>query len=178
MRLKQVYQEKVIPELQKELKTKNILAIPKLVKVSINIGLGEARSNPKFIESVKKEIAQISGQQPRVRRARKAIAGFKIRQGQDVALSVTLRSDKMYDFVEKLINLILPRIRDFRGLENSGFDQHGSYSLGFKDQIIFPEIKYDDVIYAHGLQVTIVTTAKTPSQAMTLLKVLGFPFKK
>lgn len=178
MKLKEKYNTKVLSELQKDLNINNCLAVPKLLKACINIGLGEAKGNSKIIDSIKEEISLICGQTPHLRKAKKAIAGFKIRAGQDVALSVTLRNQKMYDFIEKLINLVLPRIRDFRGLNNSSFDQHGNYSLGFKEQIIFPEIKFDDVSYTHGIQITINSSAKNPEQALKLLTLLGFPFKK
>ena len=175
--LKNLYKEKVVPTLIKDFGYKNIEEVPKVLKVSINRGLGESSRNTKELDLSIKEIVTVSGQQPTINKARKSIAGFKIRDGMPVGASVTLRREKMYAFLERLIHITLPRIRDFRGINPQGFDGRGNYNLGIKDQLIFPEISYDDVNQLDGLDISITTTAKTDEEAYSLLKGLGMPLK-
>ena len=175
--VKQVYKEKAVPALMNTFKYKNIEQVPKLVKISINRGLGENARNTKELQANLKEISSITGQQPIVNRAKKSIAGFKIRDGMNVGASVTLRKAKMYSFIERLVHIILPRIRDFRGISAESFDGRGNYTFGVKDQLIFPEISYDDVENLSGFDISIVTTAKTDEEAYYLLKSLGLPLK-
>jgi len=175
--LKALYREKIVPSMIKEFSYQNIEQVPKLVKVSINRGLGEASKNSKELENSLKEIATITGQQPTLNRARKSVAGFKIREDMPVGGSVTLRREQMYNFLTKLINIVLPRIRDFRGINPNGFDGRGNYNIGLTEQLMFPEISYDEVTQLHGFDVSIVTTAKTDEEAFALLKGLGMPFK-
>ena len=175
--LKAQYEKEVVPALQKKFEYKSSMQVPKLDKVVINIGLGDTRENPKALENAMKELAQITGQKPIVTKAKKSIAAFKIREGQDLGCKVTLRSDKMYDFVYKLFNVALPRVRDFRGVSPDSFDGRGNYSLGLKEQLIFPEIEYDKVDKLRGMDVIFVTTAKSDEEARELLKLLGMPFK-
>jgi large subunit ribosomal protein L5 len=175
--LKNLYKEKVVPTLIKDFGYKNIEEVPKLLKVSINRGLGESARNTKELDLSIKEIVMVSGQQPTINIARKSIAGFKIRDGMAVGASVTLRREKMYAFLERLIHITLPRIRDFRGINPQGFDGRGNYNLGLKDQLIFPEISYDDVNQLEGFDISITTTAKTDEEAYSLLKGLGMPLK-
>ena len=172
---KNLYKEKIIPSLMEEYGYKNVQLVPKLLKISINRGLGEEARSSKEMDANLKELAVIAGQQPTVNKARKSIAGFKIRDGMPVGLSVTLRNEKMYDFLARLIHIVLPRIRDFRGISPNGFDGRGNYSLGLKDQLIFPEISYDDVTQLRGFDITVVTTAKTDEEALALLKGFGMP---
>jgi large subunit ribosomal protein L5 len=175
--LKSLYREKIVPSLIKDFGYKNIEQVPKIVKISVNRGLGEASKNSKELEVSLEEIATITGQRPVINKARKSVAGFKIRDGMPVGGSVTLRKDQMYTFLTKLINIVLPRIRDFRGINPNGFDGRGNYNLGIKEQLIFPEIYYDDVTEIRGLDISIVTTAKTDKEAHFLLKGFGMPFK-
>ena len=175
--LKEQYEKEVVPALQKKFEYKSSMQVPKLDKVVINIGLGDTRENPKALESAMKELAQITGQKPIVTKAKKSIAAFKIREGQDLGCKVTLRRDKMYDFVYKLFNVALPRVRDFRGVSPDSFDGRGNYSLGLKEQLIFPEIEYDKVDKLRGMDIIFVTTAKNDEEARELLKLLGMPFK-
>ena len=175
--LKNLYKEKVVPTLIKDFGYKNIEEVPKILKVSINRGLGESSRNTKELELSIKEMITVSGQQPTINKARKSIAGFKIRDGMPVGASVTLRREKMYAFLERLIHITLPRIRDFRGIDPKGFDGRGNFNLGIKDQLIFPEISYDDVNQLDGLDISITTTAKTDEEAYSLLKGLGMPLK-
>lgn len=177
-RLKTTYQETIVPKLMEQFKYKNIHQVPKVVKVTINRGLGEASQNAKALESSVNELAIIAGQKPVVTRAKKAIAGFKIRQGMPVGVMVTLRSDRMYAFIERLIHLALPRIRDFRGISPKSFDGRGNYSLGVKEQLIFPEIDYDRIDQIRGLDISIVTTAQTDEEGRALLKEMGMPFRE
>nr|YP_009509328.1 ribosomal protein L5 [Gracilaria vermiculophylla]AXI96978.1 ribosomal protein L5 [Gracilaria vermiculophylla]QXU75182.1 ribosomal protein L5 [Gracilaria vermiculophylla] len=174
--LKILYNDKVCNDLQKQFSYKNIHEIPKLVKITINRGLGEAANNKQILEKNINEIAAITGQKPKITKSKKAIAGFKIRENIAIGLMVTLRKDKMYAFLNKLINLALPRIRDFRGISSKTFDGRGNYNLGLKEQIIFPEIKYDNVDKIRGLDITIVTTAKSDEESLALLKEFGMPF--
>ena len=176
MTLKHRYKEAIRPKLLKDLGLKNIHQVPKVVKVNINRGLGEAASNSKALEASLNEMATITGQKALVTRAKKAIAGFKIRQGMPIGCSVTLRGERMYSFLERFINLALPRIRDFRGVNPKSFDGRGNYTIGVKEQLIFPEISYDDVTQMRGLNISIVTTAKTDEEARALLNAFGMPF--
>ncbi|MBD2652286.1 MULTISPECIES: 50S ribosomal protein L5 [Synechocystis] len=176
-RLKTLYQETVLPKLKEEFGYKNIHQVPKLTKVTVNRGLGEASQNAKALESSLAELATITGQKPVVTRARKAIAGFKIREGMPVGVMVTLRSERMYAFLDRLINLALPRIRDFRGISPNSFDGRGNYSLGIREQLIFPEIDYDTIDQIRGMDVSIITSAQTDEEGRALLKALGMPFR-
>lgn len=176
-RLRDAYQEKVIPALMKEFGYKNVMQVPKLERIVLNVGMGEAIQNVKLLESAVTELGTITGQKPVVTRAKKAIAGFKLRQGLPIGAKVTLRSRRMYEFFDRLVTLALPRIRDFRGVSPKAFDGRGNYTLGVKEQLIFPEIKYDEVASIHGMDITIVTTAKTNDEGKALLKHLGMPFR-
>ena len=175
--LKTIYKETVVPKLMEQFKYENIHQVPKVVKVTVNRGLGEASQNAKALESSLSELALITGQRPVVTRAKKAIAGFKIRQGMPVGIMVTLRSDRMYSFLNRLVNLTLPRIRDFRGISPKSFDGRGNYTLGLREQLIFPEIEYDSIDQIRGMDITIVTTASTDEEGRALLKELGMPFR-
>lgn len=175
--LKTTYQETIVPKLMEQFKYSNIHQVPKVVKVTVNRGLGEASQNAKALEASLNEIARITGQKPVVTRAKKAIAGFKIRQGMPVGIMVTLRSERMYSFLERLINLSLPRIRDFRGVSPKSFDGRGNYTLGIREQLIFPEIEYDSIDQIRGLDISIVTTADTDEEGRALLKEMGMPFR-
>lgn len=175
--LKTKYQETIVPKLTERFEYKNIHQVPKLVKVTVNRGLGEASQNAKALESSLAEIAVITGQKPVVTRAKKSIAGFKLRQGMPVGIMVTLRSDRMYAFLERLINLALPRIRDFRGVSPNSFDGRGNYTLGVKEQLIFPEVEYDSIDRIRGLDISIVTSAQTDEEGRALLKEMGMPFR-
>ncbi|MBD0308228.1 50S ribosomal protein L5 [Microcoleus sp. OTE_8_concoct_300] len=176
-KLKVVYQEKIVPTLMDQFKYTNIHQVPKLVKVTVNRGLGEASQNAKALDSSINEIGIITGQKPVVTRAKKAIAGFKIRKGVPVGVMVTLRADRMYDFLDRLINLALPRIRDFRGISPKSFDGRGNYSLGLREQLIFPEIEYDSIDQIRGMDISIITTANTDEEGRALLKEMGMPFR-
>jgi len=176
-RLKTVYLETIVPKLKEQFGYTNIHQVPKVVKVTINRGLGEASQNAKALESSISELATITGQKPVVTRAKKAIAGFKLRQGMPVGVMVTLRSERMYAFLDRLIGLALPRIRDFRGISPKSFDGRGNYTLGIKEQLIFPEIKYDSIEQIRGMDVSIITTAKTDEEGRALLKEMGMPFR-
>jgi large subunit ribosomal protein L5 len=175
--LKTFYKQQIVPSLIKEFDYKNIEEVPKVLKVSINRGIGENSRSSKELAISLKELATITGQQPVINEARKSVAGFKIRDGMTVGASVTLRKDRMYAFLERLIHIVLPRIRDFRGVSPDGFDGRGNYNLGIKDQLIFPEISYDDVNQLEGFDVCIVTSAKTDEEAYGLLKQLGLPLR-
>ena len=177
--LKDKYFKEVVPALQKKFKYKRPMQVPRLEKVVINMGLGtETRENPKAIESAVQDLMTISGQKPVVTRARKSVANFKVRQGMHVGCKVTIRGNRMYDFVEKLFRIALPRVRDFRGISANSFDGRGNFSLGVREQLIFPEINYDKVDRVRGMDITIVTTAKTDEEAKELLDCLGMPFRK
>ncbi|WP_017296431.1 50S ribosomal protein L5 [Geminocystis herdmanii] len=176
-RLKTYYQETITPKLKEQFGYTNIHQVPKVSKIVINRGLGEASQNAKALESSLSELAVITGQKPVVTRAKKAIAGFKVRQGMPVGAMVTLRSDKMYAFLERLISLALPRIRDFRGVSPKSFDGRGNYSLGVKEQLIFPEISYDTIDQIRGFDISIITTANTDEEGRALLKEMGMPFR-
>ncbi|MGI6327513.1 MAG: 50S ribosomal protein L5 [Dethiobacteria bacterium] len=175
--LKEKYLTEVRPSLIEQFGYKNILEAPRLEKVVINMGIGEGKDNPKLLEAAVKELSLITGQKPVITRAKKSVASFKLREGMSVGCKVTLRGEKMYDFVNKLINVALPRVRDFRGISPKSFDGRGNYSFGLKEQIIFPEINYDEVEKMQGMDIIIVTTAKTDEEARELLKKLGMPFR-
>jgi len=176
--LKTFYYDKVVPKLMEQFQYQNIHQVPKLVKVTINRGLGEASQNAKALESSIEELSLITGQRPVVTRAKRAIAGFKIRQGMPVGVMVTLRSNRMYAFLNRLVNLALPRIRDFRGITSRSFDGRGNFTLGLREQLIFPEIDYDSIDQIRGMDITIVTTANTDEEGRALLKELGMPFRE
>jgi large subunit ribosomal protein L5 len=175
-RMKEQYKTEVAPQLIKEFRYGNALEVPRLEKVVVNVGLGEAIQNPHALDAAAKDIAAITGQKPIVKRAKKSIAAFRLRAGMAVGLTVTLRGERMYDFLDKLVNAGLPRIRDFRGVPPDSFDGRGNYSLGLKEQIMFPEIDYDKVDRIRGLQVIIVTTARTDEEGKRMLQLLGMPF--
>jgi len=177
-RLKEFYKEKVTPELQKELCLKSIMEVPRLEKITLNIGVGEAVNDKKTIEHVVKDLTAISGQKPIVTYARKSIAGFKIRDNWPIGCKVNLRREQMYEFLDRLIHISIPRVRDFRGLNPRSFDGNGNYSMGFDEQIIFPEIDYDKIDKLRGLDIAITTTAKNDEEAKALLEAFNFPFKK
>jgi large subunit ribosomal protein L5 len=176
-RLKTQYQETIVPKLMEQFQYTNIHQVPKVIKVTVNRGLGEAAQNAKAMESSLTEVAMITGQKPVVTRAKKAIAGFKIRKGMPVGIMVTLRSDRMYSFLDRLLNLALPRIRDFRGVSPKSFDGRGNYTLGIREQLIFPEVDYDSIDQIRGMDISIITTANTDEEGRALLKELGMPFR-
>ena len=175
-RLKEKYLNEVVPGLQEQFKYTNVMAIPKLDKVGVNIGLGEAVQNPKALDAALNDLTLITGQKPVVTRAKKSIAGFKLREGMPVGVKVTLRGDRMYEFVDRLLSVALPRVRDFRGVSPKSFDGRGNYSLGLKEQLIFPEIEYDKIDKLRGMEIVFATTAKTDEEGRALLKLLGMPF--
>jgi large subunit ribosomal protein L5 len=174
--LKEKYKKEVVPQLMELGGYKNIMQVPRLEKVALNIGLGQANQDAKALESAEKDLAAISGQHPVITRAKKSIAAFKLREGMNVGLRVTLRGERMYQFLERLINAALPRMREFHGVPPNSFDGRGNYTLGFKEQTLFPEIDYDKIDRARGLEVSIVTTAKTDEEGKNLLELLGMPF--
>ena len=176
-RLKEKYVKDVVPALQKEFGYKSIMAVPKIEKVVVNMGLGEATSNVKIIETGTDELARITGQKPVTRRAKKSISQFKVRKGQPIATMVTLRGERMYEFLDRLMSIALPRVRDFKGVSPRGFDGRGNYTLGLRDQLLFPEIDYMKVDKARGMNVSVVTTAKTDEEARKLLQLIGMPFR-
>jgi large subunit ribosomal protein L5 len=176
-RLKDYYRKEVVPALMKERGYRNIMEVPRLEKIIVNMGLGEAIHNIKILDSAVEELALITGQKPVVTRARRSIASFKLRAGMAIGCMVTLRRDRMYEFLDRLINVAIPRVRDFRGLNSRSFDGRGNYTLGIREQIIFPEIDYDKVEKVKGMNITIVTTAKTDEEGYLLLKLLGVPFR-
>ncbi len=175
-RLKEKYQKEIIPALMERGGYKNIMQVPRLEKVVLSIGLGEAIQNAKALESAERDLAAISGQHPVTTRAKKSIAAFKLRTGMPVGLKVTLRGERMYDFLDKLVNTVLCRVREFQGVSRDSFDGHGNYTLGLREQVVFPEIDYDKIDKVRGLEVSIVTTAKTDEEARYLLELLGMPF--
>jgi large subunit ribosomal protein L5 len=177
LKLKKQYRETIVPNLMKEFNYSNIHQVPQLVKITVNRGLGEAAQNAKALDSSTKELSIITGQRPVVTRAKKAIAGFKIRKGMPIGLMVTLRRERMYSFLERLIDLALPRIRDFRGISPKSFDGRGNYTLGIREQLIFPEVDYDSIDQIRGMDITIVTTANTDEEGRALLRELGMPFR-
>jgi large subunit ribosomal protein L5 len=176
-RLREKYQQEVVPALRKEFGYTSVMAVPKITKVVVNMGLGEATQNAKVVDTGADEIGKITGQKAAVRRAKKSIAQFKVRQGMPIGAMVTLRGDRMYEFLDRLMNIALPRVRDFRGVSPKGFDGRGNYTLGLRDQLLFPEIDYMKVDKARGMNVSVVTTAKTDEEARKLLQLMGVPFR-
>jgi large subunit ribosomal protein L5 len=177
-RLREFYKTEAIPSLTKQFGYKNVMAVPKLVKININMGLGEAIANAKILDVAAEELAAIAGQHPVVTKAKKSIAAFKLRQGMPIGVTVTLRDERMYEFLDRLISITLPRVRDFRGVPPRSFDGRGNYTIGLRDQLIFPEIDYSKADKTRGMNITIVTTAKNDDEAYELLKTLGMPFAK
>jgi large subunit ribosomal protein L5 len=176
-RLKETYIKKIVPAMTKEFVYSNPMAVPKVQKISVNIGLGEATGNSKLMDGAVNELSQIAGQRPVINKARKSIAAFKLREGMAIGCSVTLRGDRMYEFLDRLVSVTLPRVRDFRGVSSKSFDGRGNYTLGIKDQLIFPEIDYNKVEKTKGMNICITTTAKTDAEGLALLKHLGMPFR-
>lgn len=177
-RLKEKYNDEVVGNLVEKLDFSNVMEVPKLEKIIINIGVGEAKDNPKALESAVRDLTTITGQKPVVTKAKKSVANFKLREGMNVGCKVTLRGSRMYDFLDKLINIALPRVRDFRGVSDKSFDGRGNYALGIKEQLIFPEIEYDDIDQLRGMDIIVVTSARTDEEARALLEALGMPFEK
>jgi large subunit ribosomal protein L5 len=177
-RLKDKYQQEVVPALTKEFGYKNVMAVPRIHKVVVNMGLGEATSNAKIVDTGADELARITGQKPVTRRSKKSIAAFKVRRGMPIASMVTLRGERMWEFLDRLMNIALPRVRDFKGVPPRGFDGRGNYTLGLRDQLLFPEIDYMKVDKARGMNVSVVTTAKTDEEARKLLQFMGMPFRQ
>ena len=177
-RLKELYTKTVAPALMKEFGYTNIMAVPKVEKITLNVGLGEATQNPKLMDPAVNELAAIAGQKPVVTKAKKSIAAFKLRENMSIGCMVTLRGDRMYEFMDRLMNVALPRVRDFRGVSKKSFDGRGNYTLGVKDQLIFPEIDYNKVEKLKGMNICITTTARTDAEAMALLKLMGMPFRQ
>ena len=177
-KLREQYEKEIIPALMKKFEYKSTMQVPKLEKIVINIGLGDTKENPKALENAMNDLALITGQRPVITKAKKSIAAFKLREGVNIGCKVTLRSDKMYDFAYKLFNVALPRVRDFRGVSANSFDGRGNYSMGIKEQLIFPEIEYDKIDKLRGMDIIFVTTANTDEEAKELLTELGMPFKK
>ncbi len=177
-RLKELYLKTVVPALTKEFDYKNPMAVPKIEKISLNVGMGEATQNGKLIDGAVNELTAIAGQKPVITKARKSIAAFKLRENMPIGCAVTLRGDRMYEFFDRLVNVALPRVRDFRGLSTKSFDGRGNYTLGLKDQLIFPEIDYNKVEKSKGMNICITTTAKTDAEGQALLKHMGMPFSK
>lgn len=177
-RLKEQYEKEVVPALQKAFQYKNVMQVPRIEKVVINIGLGKEMDNPKALEAAAADLMQITGQKPVMTKARKSIANFKLREGRVIGTKVTLRGERMWAFLDRLMNTALPRVRDFRGVSPDAFDGRGNYTLGLRDQLIFPEIEYDKIDKLRGMEVTIVTTATSDDQARAMLQLLGMPFKK
>lgn len=175
--LKELYNKEIVPSLVKEFNYSTRMQVPKLEKIVINMGVGEGAREEKFIDAAIEDLKTITGQKPVVTKARKSIAGFKLREGQTIGAKVTLRNENMYDFMEKLIKVALPRVRDFRGISNHSFDGHGNYTLGIKEQLIFPEIEYDNVLKIRGMDIVFVTTAESNKEAESLLKAFGMPFR-
>ena len=176
-RLKEHYKKNVIGVLTKEFGYGNLMAVPKVEKISLNIGLGEATQNPKLMDAALQELSQITGQRPVITKAKRSIAAFKLREGMSIGCTVTLRGERMYEFLDRLVNVTLPRVRDFRGVSTKSFDGRGNYTLGIKDQLIFPEIDYNKVDKIRGMNVCITTTAKTDAEGLALLRHLGMPFR-
>ncbi len=177
-RLKEMYDEKIVPSLKEQFQYENGMQVPKLEKIVINMGVGDAAGNSKMLEAAMQDLEAISGQKPVITKAKKAIAGFKIREGQGIGCKVTLRGDNMYNFLDKLVSITLPRVRDFRGISTKAFDGRGNYTLGLNEQLIFPEIVFDNVVKVRGMDIVFVTTAKSNEEALALLKGFGMPFKK
>lgn len=176
--MKERYQKEVVPALMKELNLTNVMQVPRVNKVVVNIGLGEALDNPKSLEAASGDLAKITGQKPVITKARRSIAAFKLREGRAIGTVVTLRGEKMWAFLDRVMNIVLPRVRDFRGVSLDAFDGRGNYTLGLREQIIFPEIEYDKVDKVRGMEITIVTSARSDDQAAVMLQLLGMPFRK
>jgi large subunit ribosomal protein L5 len=176
-RLKNFYREKVVEQLKKELNCANVMEVPRITKITVNMGVGEAASDKKILEHAVSDLTKITGQKPQVTNARKSVAGFKIREGWPIGCKVTLRGERMYEFLDRLISIAIPRIRDFRGLSSKSFDGRGNYSMGVREQIMFPEIDYDKIDQLRGMDITITTTAKTDDQGRALLRAFNFPFR-
>jgi len=177
-RMKEQYQKEVVPTLMKSLNLKNVMQVPRVQKVVVNIGMGEAMDNPKSLDAAVSDVALITGQKPVVTKAKKSIANFKLREGRTIGVKVTLRGDKMWAFLDRVMNVVLPRVRDFRGVSPDAFDGRGNYTLGLREQLIFPEIEYDKIDKIRGLEITIVTSAGSDDQAAIMLQMLGMPFRK
>lgn len=177
-RMKEIYREEIAPVLFEELSLENVMQVPKIEKVVVNIGVGEAIDNPKALDEAVRDLTTITGQRPVITKAKKSIANFKLREGRAIGTKVTLRGDRMWSFLDRLINVALPRVRDFRGISPDSFDGRGNYTLGLQEQLIFPEINYDDVETVRGMEITIVTTAENDDQARALLTKFGMPFRK
>ncbi|MFC3152106.1 50S ribosomal protein L5 [Litoribrevibacter euphylliae] len=177
-RLKQFYQDQVVPKLREQFEYKNVMEVPRITKITLNMGVGEAIGDRKLIENAVADMEQIAGQKPVVTRARKSVAGFKVREGWPIGCKVTLRNDQMWEFLDRFMNIALPRVRDFRGVNPKSFDGRGNYSMGIKEQIIFPEIDYDKIDRLRGMDITISTTANTNEEGKALLEAFNFPFRK
>ena len=177
-RLKEVYKLEVMPALMKEFGYKNIMQVPRLEKIVLNMGLGEALQNPRALDSASDDAATITGQKPVITRAKRSIANFKVREGNPIGLMVTIRGDRMYEFFDRMVNAALPRIRDFRGVSNKAFDGRGNYSLGVREQLIFPEVDYDKIDRIRGMQLTLITTARSDEEGKRLLELMGMPFSR
>ena len=177
-RLKQIYNEKIVPELKSKLELKNTMQVPRILKITVNMGVGEAVADKKVMDAATADMAKITGQKPAVTKAKKSVATFKVRDGQAIGCKVTLRGDRMYEFLDRLVSIAIPRIRDFRGISTRSFDGRGNYSLGVKEQIIFPEIQYDQIDQIRGMDITISTSARDDKHGRALLEAFNFPFRK
>lgn len=177
-KLKEQFQTEMVPALQEALNLENVMQVPQIKKVVINIGMGEALDNPKALDAAVSDLSQITGQKPVITKARVSIANFKLREGRSIGVKVTLRGERMWSFLDRLVNIVLPRVRDFRGVSRDAFDGRGNYTLGLREQLIFPEIEYDKIDKIRGMEITIVTSARTDEQAAQLLEMLGMPFRK
>ena len=177
-RLKQIFNEKIVPELKQKLELKNTMQVPRILKITVNMGVGEAVADKKVMDAATADMAKITGQKPAVTKAKKSVATFKVRDGQAIGCKVTLRGDRMYEFLDRLVSIAIPRIRDFRGISTRSFDGRGNYSLGVKEQIIFPEIQYDQIDQIRGMDITVCTSAKSDNEARALLAAFNFPFRQ
>jgi large subunit ribosomal protein L5 len=177
-RLKQIFKDKIVPELKKKLELKNTMEVPRILKITVNMGVGEAVADKKVMDAATADMAKITGQKPAVTKAKKSVATFKVRDGQAIGCKVTLRGDRMYEFLDRLVSIAIPRIRDFRGISTRSFDGRGNYSLGVKEQIIFPEIQYDQIDQIRGMDITISTSARDDKHGRALLEAFNFPFRK
>lgn len=177
-RLKERYEKEIIPEMMKEYSYKSVMEVPRIEKITVNMGVGSANQNIKELDAAAQDLAKITGQKPIITRARKSIAGFKVRKGNPIGCKVTLRGIRMYEFLDRLLNVAIPRVRDFRGLSRKSFDGYGNYTIGVKEQLIFPEVDYDSIFSIKGMNITVTTTAKSDKEALSLLEKFGFPFKK
>lgn len=177
-RLKEKYEKEIIPEMMKEYSYKSVMEVPRIEKITVNMGVGSATQNIKELDAAAQDLAKITGQKPIITRARKSVAGFKVRKGNPIGCKVTLRGSRMYEFLDRLLNVAIPRVRDFRGLSRKSFDGYGNYTMGVKEQLIFPEVDYDSIFSIKGMNITVTTTAKSDKEALSLLEKFGFPFKK